>query len=217
MYIKQRANRVLRRTHCVDGSFLSLSLFLRRTTVNAHKNCGGYNGERLPRIRGRKKKEVFALLRRKRDTSAGAVKQNANRDLSFSLCSSSFSRFFFSLFLRTLSSRIRVCSSRQSARCAVEADTINSRSRTHNAPFIVVIIDERMEEEEGASRTRTRTTTTTTTIESLERDVEVRRRRRNFLSRFRIGKRSLALSLALSLLNADAPLPSPSLSLSLRR
>ena len=164
-----------------------------------------------------KKRGFCASSSKKRHVRRGGQTKRESRFVFLSLLELVLSLFFCSLFLRTLSSRIRVCSSRQSARCAVEADTINSRSRTHNAPFIVVIIDERMEEEEGASRTRTRTTTTTTTIESLERDVEVRRRRRNFLSRFRIGKRSLALSLALSLLNADAPLPSPSLSLSLRR
>ena len=86
--------------------FLSLSppYYCKRAQI-----CGGYNGERLPRIRGRKKKEVFALLRRKRDTSAGAVKQNANRDLSFSLCSSSFSRFFFVLSFLELSLLVFAC------------------------------------------------------------------------------------------------------------
>ena len=107
--------------------FLSLSppYYCKRAQI-----CGGYNGERLPRIRGRKKKEVFALLRRKRDTSAGAVKQNANRDLSFSLCSSSFSRFFFLSFLE-LFSCVRVCSSRQSRRDVQWKLTPSTRAHAH--------------------------------------------------------------------------------------
>ena len=173
----------------------------------------------MPRIRGRKeRKEVFALLRRKRDTSAGAVKQiNVETRFVFSLCSSSFSR---SLSLITFL-ELSLCFA--CVRLDREHDvqwklTPSTRAHAHITHLLASSsIDERIWKKKKKTLRDTRTrTTTTTTIESLERDVEVRRLA-NFLSLFRIGKRSFSFSRSLSLLNADAPLPSLSLYIYIRR